>query len=125
MERKSFPEPGRQERSRRVPAGDDRPEDEAPLATESASACPSRLPVPGQQVLSCRSCASQGDFAAIAEGWGARIRTWDRGSKVRCLTAWPHPSVFYKPCPPALMYSILCSVACQDQMLGGNSARLL
>ena len=25
-------------------------------------------------------------------GWGARIRTWDRGSKVHCLTAWPHPN---------------------------------
>src|SRR5207245_6117512 len=24
--------------------------------------------------------------------WGARIRTWDRGSKVPCLTTWPRPS---------------------------------
>ena len=24
-------------------------------------------------------------------GWGARIRTWDRGSKVLCLTTWPRP----------------------------------
>ena len=25
-------------------------------------------------------------------GWGARIRTWDRGTKTRCLTAWLHPT---------------------------------
>src|SRR6476646_9091637 len=23
--------------------------------------------------------------------WGARIRTWDRGTKTRCLTTWPRP----------------------------------
>ena len=25
------------------------------------------------------------------DGWGARIRTWDRGTKTRCLTAWLRP----------------------------------
>jgi hypothetical protein len=25
-------------------------------------------------------------------GWGARIRTWDHGTKTRCLTAWPRPN---------------------------------
>ena len=25
-------------------------------------------------------------------GWGARIRTWDHGTKTRCLTTWPRPS---------------------------------
>ena len=25
------------------------------------------------------------------DGWGARIRTWDHGTKTRCLTAWPRP----------------------------------
>src|SRR4249919_832701 len=25
------------------------------------------------------------------EGWGARIRTWDHGTKTRCLTAWLRP----------------------------------
>src|SRR3954451_14447546 len=24
-------------------------------------------------------------------GWGARIRTWDGGTKTRCLTAWLRP----------------------------------
>src|SRR4029079_6654053 len=24
-------------------------------------------------------------------GWGARIRTWDRGTKTRCLTTWLRP----------------------------------
>jgi hypothetical protein len=27
------------------------------------------------------------------KGSGARIRTWDRGSKDHCLTAWPHPII--------------------------------
>ena len=26
-------------------------------------------------------------------GWGARIRTWDHGTKARCLTAWPRPNL--------------------------------
>ena len=26
------------------------------------------------------------------DGWGARIRTWDHGTKTRCLTTWPRPS---------------------------------
>src|SRR4051812_5652641 len=25
-------------------------------------------------------------------GWGARIRTWDDGTKTRCLTAWLRPN---------------------------------
>ena len=25
-------------------------------------------------------------------GWGARIRTWDHGTKTRCLTTWPRPN---------------------------------
>jgi hypothetical protein len=28
-----------------------------------------------------------------SDGWGARIRTWDRGTKTRCLTAWLRPIV--------------------------------
>ena len=27
------------------------------------------------------------------DGWGARIRTWDRGTKTRCLTTWLRPTV--------------------------------
>ena len=26
------------------------------------------------------------------EGWGARIRTWGRGTKTRCLTTWLRPT---------------------------------
>ena len=26
-----------------------------------------------------------------SDGWGARIRTWDRGTKTRCLTTWLRP----------------------------------
>ena len=25
-------------------------------------------------------------------GWGTRIRTWDGGIKIRCLTAWLYPN---------------------------------
>src|SRR5262245_46278722 len=31
-------------------------------------------------------------------GWGARIRTWDGGTKTRCLTAWLRPSRARKEC---------------------------
>src|SRR4026208_1648082 len=27
----------------------------------------------------------------IESNWGARIRTWDRGTKTRCLTTWLRP----------------------------------
>src|SRR5262249_7809069 len=27
----------------------------------------------------------------VRSGWGARIRTWDHGTKTRCLTAWLRP----------------------------------
>ena len=27
----------------------------------------------------------------VLQGWGARIRTWDRGTKTRCLTTWLRP----------------------------------
>ena len=30
--------------------------------------------------------------ARVGRSWGARIRTWDRGTKTRCLTAWLHPT---------------------------------
>ena len=33
-------------------------------------------------------------------GWGARIRTWDHGTKTRCLTAWPRPSESGRPSLP-------------------------
>ena len=54
-------------------------------ARRSASGCrglrPSRRLRGG-----CRSSESRSD------GWGARIRTWDRGTKTRCLTAWLRPT---------------------------------
>ena len=30
-------------------------------------------------------------------GWGARIRTWDAGTKNRCLTAWRRPTMAWAP----------------------------
>src|SRR5581483_7376546 len=35
-------------------------------------------------------------MSAIGD-WGARIRTWDHGTKTRCLTTWPRPRA-----PPTL-----------------------
>ena len=53
-------------------------------ASRSASACrglrPSRL---------LRVCPWS---RSAKDGWGARIRTWDHGTKTRCLTTWPRPS---------------------------------
>ena len=31
------------------------------------------------------------------DGWGARIRTWDRGTKTRCLTTWLRPTGLIVP----------------------------
>ena len=31
------------------------------------------------------------------DGWGARIRTWDRGTKTRCLTTWLRPTTSIVP----------------------------
>ena len=51
-------------------------------------------------------------------GWGARIRTWDHGTKTRCLTTWPRPRArsSCQPHPPASgrtsdMRARPCSVA--------------
>ena len=37
----------------------------------------------------------EGEMAGVGKGngWGARIRTWDAGTKNRCLTTWPHPII--------------------------------
>src|SRR2546423_10413394 len=32
------------------------------------------------------------DGGEVAQSWGARIRTWDRGTKTRCLTSWLRPN---------------------------------
>src|SRR5215216_1074014 len=33
------------------------------------------------------------DGGEVSHGnWGARIRTWDRGTKTRCLTSWLRPT---------------------------------
>ena len=47
-------------------------------------------------------------------GWGARIRTWDHGTKARCLTTWPRPNplvqetaVVTPPTTKSVRYSII------------------
>src|SRR5438477_3190 len=47
-----------------------------------SSAVPSRASPRELERVRVRLC---GDY------WGARIRTWDRGTKTRCLTAWLRP----------------------------------
>ena len=37
-------------------------------------------------------CCDLGFVHRAVGGWGARIRTWDHGTKTRCLTTWPRPS---------------------------------
>src|SRR5207244_1539511 len=32
------------------------------------------------------------------QSWGARIRTWDRGTKTRCLTTWLRPTICRSKC---------------------------
>ncbi len=46
-----------------------------------------RVPRPPAITTAARSSAMSGDES----GWGARIRTWDHGTKTRCLTTWPRP----------------------------------
>ena len=41
-------------------------------------------------------------------GWGARIRTWDHGTKTRCLTAWPRPSESGRRVYPDVRSSRVC-----------------
>ena len=44
------------------------------------------------------------DFSVVFFGWGGRIRTYDPGTKTRCLTAWlrPNGNGFY--CTASLMF---------------------
>ena len=37
-------------------------------------------------------CDRRLGHGGVDDGWGARIRTWDRGTKTRCLTAWLRPT---------------------------------
>jgi len=34
--------------------------------------------------------------SSVEDGWGARIRTWDHGTKTRCLTTWPRPTALLR-----------------------------
>src|SRR5207344_1726512 len=43
---------------------------------------------PGGQDHGCERLLGHG---LGRDGWGARIRTWDRGTKTRCLTTWLRP----------------------------------
>src|SRR5262245_35409931 len=45
-----------------------------------------RVPIPPAITTAARDFAMSGK-----SGWGARIRTWDHGTKTRCLTAWLRP----------------------------------
>ncbi len=62
----------------------------APALTQRNRLAIETIRVPcGPLSLGERASVSLGE---LGDGWGARIRTWDGGSKVRCLTTWPRPS---------------------------------
>src|SRR6478752_7513918 len=47
------------------------------------------------------------------DGWGARIRTWDRGTKTRCLTTWLRPTGL--DCASALARLLACPSFAEEQ----------
>src|SRR5918992_1374284 len=47
-----------------------------------------RVPKPAAMTTAPRLLGSVLDIGS----WGARIRTWDHGTKTRCLTTWPRPT---------------------------------
>src|SRR5918912_875886 len=52
-----------------------------------------RMQVLGRRGLHPRAEArGHDDGGEVAQSWGARIRTWDRGTKTRCLTTWLRPT---------------------------------
>ena len=93
---------GMRERVRRLPAapGRARPGRRArgarsPARWRSGSPAPRPRPSPGVNNAGSWDIAA-GDrpspqVPAAGLGWGARIRTWDHGTKTRCLTAWLRP----------------------------------
>src|SRR6266545_1128975 len=63
---------------------------ERPHSTAARLVCLAK----GEGGLSRRVIAGQKPTCTAGRGtsWGARIRTWDRGTKTRCLTTWLHPT---------------------------------
>ena len=51
-----------------------------------------RMRVPRPPAMTTAASLGAGFGHGRHVGWGARIRTWDHGTKTRCLTAWPRPS---------------------------------
>src|ERR1044071_6153394 len=42
--------------------------------------------------MAIRACQKREPENSRLGGWGARDRTWDDGTKARCLTAWLRPN---------------------------------
>src|SRR6187549_1061346 len=51
-----------------------------------------RGPHPGPEASGHHDCSESRRHQRLNDGWGARIRTWDHGTKTRCLTTWPRPT---------------------------------
>src|SRR5579871_437281 len=49
-----------------------------------------RVPIP-PAITTAASGFPMSERVDWISGWGARIRTWDHGTKTRCLTAWLRP----------------------------------
>src|SRR4029079_14781308 len=51
-----------------------------------------RGPHPGPEASGHHDSSESRRHQRLNDGWGARIRTWDHGTKTRCLTTWPRPT---------------------------------
>ena len=70
----------------------DHPVDE-PTAEQRMEVLRRRGPHPRAEARGHHDCC---EFAGH-QSWGARIRTWDRGTKTRCLTTWLRPTATIDP----------------------------
>ena len=73
-------------RGREHPVDHPPAEERVQVLRRSPSACACRA------LPAITTAASVVSRHGVDDGWGARIRTWDHGTKTRCLTTWPRPS---------------------------------
>ena len=87
-------------------------------ASAARSACGCRALRPSRRLRSA-SRSRQGD-----DGWGARIRTWDRGTKTRCLTTWLRPTAAeYRRAAPGVSGHPRYDAGCSRSVKRKTSAR--
>ena len=81
-------------------------------------------PTEPRRARSIRSARGGSSRRRAAASWGGRIRTSDRGTKTRCLTTWPRPTVLRAQCRrgTCAMTSSPCrrSQACPSRQSGSE-----